>query len=58
MSWTWLSVTCPDCGAKVDEECFETSRVWGRLPVEGVNRHHEARINAVLQSPDNPAMRR
>jgi hypothetical protein len=57
MAWTWNSVACPECGAKVGEDCFRSDRVWGKLPIEGPNKHHEARILAILRHPDNPGRR-
>ena len=58
----WTGIRCPECGAEPGEEsrptclacspqeCFETDRVWGKLPLKGVNSHHEERILLVLRA--------
>lgn len=58
-AWTWESAECTECGAGIGEDCFVTDRVWGKLPYAepSGNTHHQARIMAVIQHPDNPGRR-
>lgn len=44
----WLSVECPACGARVDEQCFETDRFYGKTETKDGQEHQE-RIRLVLR---------
>lgn len=48
----WTGIRCPECGAEIGEDCFETDRIWGKLPYKGPggNTKHEARILLVLRA--------